>query len=156
MKVYEGQGSIIQQANTTLKNKNNDGSDFQKIMDEMNSGIENKGITPGQLPPVDNGIQIIHGIEKINGDSDLSAKEKIVNDLQNTLDMVDFYSKKLADSSMSVSDLDPLVSHLEDRMGTLKDLESSSDTPEKVRPVISDMVITIGAEIAKFRRGDYI
>jgi hypothetical protein len=156
MKVYEGQGSIIQQTNTTLKNKNNDGSDFQKIMDEMSSGIENKGIAPGQnnLPPVDNGIQIIHGVEKINGD--LSAKEKIVNDLQNTLDMVDFYSKKLADSSMSASDLDPLVSHLEDRMGTLKDLESSSDTPEKVRPVISDMVITIGAEIAKFRRGDYL
>lgn len=157
MKVREGQGLFIHHSNKTIKGKNADGSDFKKIMDEMNSKIENQVIIPGQhnLPPVDNGVQLIHGIEKTDKGSGLLGKEKIVSDLQSTLDLVDFYSERLADSSMSVSDLDSLVSHLEGRIETLKDLESSTGTPDRIRPIISDMVITIGAEIAKFRRGDY-
>ena len=158
MKVHEGQGFIIQQANKTSKGKSVEESDFQKIMDEMNSNIEKKVIAPGQnnLPPLDNGIQIVHGIEKTDKALGLFGKEKIVSDLQSTLDMVDFYSERLADSSMPVSDLDSLVSHLEDRIETLRNLESSTDIPDRIRPIISDMVITIAAEIAKFKRGDYM
>ena len=84
------------------------------------------------------------------------AKElPLVDELLETLDLVDFYSSKLADSSISSSGLTPLINHLEDRMEGLKGMESAPETSEKLRSVISDMVITIGAEVAKFKRGDY-
>jgi hypothetical protein len=51
--------------------------------------------------------------------------------------------------------LSPLIGHLEEKMEALSHLESNPDFPGSLRPVVSDLLVTVGTEIAKFKRGDY-
>ena len=157
MKVYEGQGPLFQQANKIINKKGENGNDFQKIMEGIDSKPDPAGVNPGKedIGPIDGGVRIVYGAEKIGGAQKIDKELPLVAELQETLDLVDFYSSKLADSSISSSGLNPLISHLEERMEGLRNMESAPETSEKLRSVISDMVITIGSEVAKFKRGDY-
>ena len=157
MKVYEGLGPLFQQDNKGVNKKGENGSDFQQIMEGINSKTDPAEMKPGieDIGPVDGGVRILHGAEQVGGSQKVDKELPFVSELQEILDLVDFYSSKLADSSISSSGLTPLISHLEDRIEGLRSMESSSETPEKLRSVISDMVITIGSEVAKFKRGDY-
>ena len=158
MKVYEGQGPLLPQNNKTTPKKGSEGTDFQKIMDQAKSQTGHKGVIAhkenvGSIPE---GVQIIHRANRPDAPVDIQEKKQLLDNLKETLDIIDFYAKKLRDRSFSVTGITPLVSHLEDRLNTLKDVESSPRTPEKLRPIVSDMVITIGTEVAKFKRGDYV
>ena len=101
------------------------------------------------------GVGILTGIDNVGGQFDIPDKRKMIDALQETLDLVDFYAGKLGDSSKDVTGLEPLIGHLEDRLETLRQMGSAPGIPEKLSPVISDMTITIGAEIERFKRGDY-
>lgn len=157
MKVYEGQGSVLQPTHKNMNKKGPKESDFQKIMDQTRLQPEKKGDLAlyGDLGPVADGIHIHHGAEKINEPLKTVEKEQVMEEIRQGLDIIDFYAAKLADSSLSISGITPLIGHLEDKMETLRSMASAPGMPEKLRPIISDMVITIGTEIAKFRRGDY-
>ena len=76
-------------------------------------------------------------------------------EIEQTLDLVGFYAEKLGDPSFSAQGLTPLVDHLEERMEFLRSVESRPGLPDRVRPIISGLTLTIGTEVAKFRRGDY-
>lgn len=160
MKINEGQGSILQQAGRREKiNKTHDHeNDFKKIMEQIHSPIHGKEpIIQGEtVRPVLNGIDIIRGTEKVQEPIEGTDKRQVLGTLKETLDLVDFYSSKLGDSSFLIDGLTPLIGHLEERLETLRGMESSPDVPEKMRPVISDLSITIGAEIERFKRGDYL
>lgn len=157
MKVYEGQGSVLQPAHKNMNKKGPKESDFQQIMDQTRLQPEKKGDLAlyGNLEPVADGIHIHHGAEKINEPLKMVGREQVMEEIKQALDIIDFYAAKLADSSLSISGITPLIGHLEDKMETLRSMASTPGMPEKLRPIISDMVITIGTEIAKFRRGDY-
>ena len=86
----------------------------------------------------------------------ITDRGQVIGALGETLDLVDFYASKLGDSSLPASGLTPLIDHLEDRLKMLEDMESAAEIPEKMSSVLSDLKITIGTEIAKFRRGDYL
>jgi hypothetical protein len=157
MKVYEGQGPLFHQTNNCINKKGEKGSDFQKIMEELNSKPDPSRVNPGKenIVPLEGGVQILYGVENTVGSQNSAKELPLVAELQETLDLIDFYSSKLADSSISSSGLSPLINHLEERLEGLRGMESTPETSEKLRSIISDMVITIGAEVAKFKRGDY-
>lgn len=158
MKVYKGQGPVLPQPNKDVNKKGTGEDGFQKIMDQVRSQTEKQGEITGRenLGPVPDGIQIVHGADRINEPLNMAERKQVLEELKQTLDIVDFYAARLADSSLSINGINPLIGHLEDRLEILRNMESAPGMPEKLRPVISDMVITIGTEIAKFKRGDYV
>ena len=157
MKIYEGQGLIPPQINKDTQKTGAKESDFKKIMDQMSfqPGQKEAIANKEKIGPVEGGIRILHGVEEIQGPLNVGEKNKVVKVLLETLDLVDFYSSRLNDKSLPAKGMTPLISHLEDRLETLRAMESAPGMPEKLRPILSDMTITIGTEIAKFKRGDY-
>ena len=157
MKIYEGQGPILHQVSKKTKEKGSHESDFKKIIDQINSPSETKEKIDNleKSGPVMGGIHILNGVEHAKEPLGVTEKRKVIGELKETLDLVDFYAAKLADSNLSLNGITPLVNHLEYRLETLRNMESAPGMPERLRPVISDMATTIGTEISRFKRGDY-
>ena len=156
MKIYEIQGPILKQAKEKLNKKGPGEGDFKKIMDQTLQMPE-KGKGPDHLisgTPA-GGVHMIHGLEKIQNPVENIDREQVVSTIQQTLDLVDFYAGKLSDPSLSADGITPLVSHLEEKMEALRGVESVPGLPQKLRPIISDLVLTITTEVEKFKRGDY-
>ena len=87
--------------------------------------------------------------------AEVSERERVIGLLEETLDLVDFYAGKLGDPASPVRGLGPLVEHLEERLEGLKGIQSTPGVPEGLQPILSDLALTLGTEIAKFKRGDY-
>jgi hypothetical protein len=130
---------------------------FQKVMEQV-SQQERPGGTGVQRAagaPVPDGVQIIPGLEKTNEVGTGGAREMVLAEIRETLDMIDHYAADLGNTDLSPAAMKPLVDHLEGRMEGLRAMEQDTELPEAVRSVVSDLVITIGTEVAKFGRGDY-
>jgi hypothetical protein len=155
MKIYENQRVLLEQQGKINKNKNTDAGSFQKIMDNLTSSTETNKTLPVNINPV----QIIDGPAgtlPINVISGTSEKDLLLDSLKDTLNLVDFYAGKLADESFPAEDLSSLVDQLDERLASIKDMSTKEGVPDKLKPVISDVAVTIGTEIERFRRGDYI
>ena len=157
MKVHENQGPVLEQAQQKLKRKDHTETDFKKIMDQtlQEKPYKDPMTVHGNLPVLTGGVAIIHGPENHESPLNTAEAKKIVSTIRDTLNMIDFYAAKLSDASIPSRDITPLIRYLEDRMGSLQDMESVPNIPDKLRNLVSDLVITVGTEIAKFRRGDY-
>ena len=155
MKIYESQRVLLEQQGKTKKTTNSDAGSFQQIMDQLASGSESDKTLPVNINPV----QIIGGpagVLPVNGLSETPEKDMLLDSLKDTLNLVDFYAGKLADESFPAEDLSSLVDQLDERLASIKDMSSVEGVPEKLKPVISDVAVTIGTEIERYRRGDYI
>lgn len=155
MKINEGKGIILSRDRTeTRPGKSLDG-EFQKIMEQVaRAGDNPKAVEPNIIDPLLNGIKI-SPVNQIDNQSHPTERQLVINELQETMDLVDFYAAKLADPSRPLSTIDPLIGHLEQRMENLKAMESTPGLPDKLKPIVSDMVITIGAEITRYKSGNY-
>ncbi len=155
MKIHESQRVLLEQQGKINKNKNTDTGSFQQIMDQLTSSNETKKTLPVNINPV----QIIDGPAgtlPINGSFEPAEKDMVLDSLKETLNLIDFYAGKLADDSFPAENLSSLVDQLDERLASIKDMSSMEGVPEKLKPVISDVAVTIGTEIERFRRGDYI
>ncbi|MBW1721258.1 MAG: hypothetical protein JRH13_02530 [Deltaproteobacteria bacterium] len=157
MKIQENKGLLIQQDGRNVSRKHGKEGDFRRIMDEMMGPMEKEAgqVVPGNLDPAINGVQILQGAEKVNMGSVRPEGQVLVDELKRTLDLIDFYALKLADVSIPVEGMGPLVDHLEERLEGLKRLENDPGLPKPLQSIVSEVVLTMGTEIAKFRRGDY-
>lgn len=129
---------------------------FQKIMDQVASR-DLKGAVVQGAPgmPVPGGVQIIQGLERPAAVHSLGAKDMLLGEIRETLDMVERYAANLGNVNMRASDMKPLVEHLQGRLESLRRTEANPELPEKLRAVVSELVLTIGTETARFGRGDY-
>ena len=109
MKVYEGQGMTLHE---TLKKKRTQEApqgDFQGIMDQMK--LEQDGgsapVNKGRLEPIPpGGVQILGNVTDTATTQDGTLRNQVLQDLEGTLDLVDFYATRLADRSLSVQEVD--------------------------------------------------
>ena len=125
-------------------------------MEQMTSGSMETNKT---LPLNINPVQIIDqpiSITQINESTESSQKGQLLDSIKDTLDLIDFYAGKLSDESFPTENLSSLVDQLDERLGSIKEMSSMEGIPEKLKPVISDVAVTIGTEIERYRRGDYI
>lgn len=155
MKIQESQRALLEQQGKINKNKNTDAGSFQQIMDQMTSSTETSKTLPVNINPV----QIINepsGVIPVDGTLNTSEKDLVLGSLKETLDLVDFYAGKLADESFPAENLSSLVDQLDEKLTSIKDMSSMEGVPDKLKPVITDVAVTIGTEIERFRRGDYI
>jgi len=155
MKINESQRVLIEQQGKINKNRNMDAGSFQQIMDQMTPGAEINKALPLNINPVqiiDRSINVI----PINGAFEATNKNLLLDSLKDTLNLIDFYAGKLADKSFPAEKLTSLVEQLDDRLASIKDMSSMEGVPEKLKPVINDVAVTISTEIERYRRGDYV
>jgi hypothetical protein len=62
----------------------------------------------------------------------------------------------MSDMSFKATDLEPMVSHLENQAAYFGEVRSDPGLPKALEPIISDLSLTIEAEVARYRRGDYV
>lgn len=156
MKVHESQGLILNQIPKKKSATEEGEKPFCQIMDEVTPEklLEESGSNRVLSEFVPEGVQIISPTEKVQF-SQISEKDSLLNELEQTLNLVDFFASKLAGKSFPLSEMESLLNHLEERMKGLRDFESQPGIPDKLRSVLSETVMTIATETAKFRRGDY-
>ena len=155
MKINEGQSAFLDPQVKVNKGKNSEAGSFQQIMEQLTPRPE----TGGSLPLNINPVQIIQGptgIIPLNGQTDSSNKTMLLDSLKDTVNLIDFYAGKLADTSFPAEDLTSLVDQLDEKLAAIKDMASMEGIPEKLKPVISDIAVTMGTDIERFRRGDYL
>ncbi len=154
MKVDEGLGSHLQEALKKADNKETKQGEFQKVMNQVISRDDRGQDIPIQNHPVPvtHGVLIGEGVTEVKD----GAKMRVLEGIQEALDIIDFYAAKLGDPSKPISTMGPLITHLREKMEGLQGLVSEPGVPERLRPLISETLLTIGTEIAKFERGDYI
>ena len=158
MKISEIHPGQIPDAKVQTPDKTaNDGQSFQSIMEQVSGGEGNKGTPVGGPETVFPGqeVQIIPGVGKVESTQESAQKTQILGAIEETLDTVDAYAAALRNGSLSTSDIEPLVEHLETRLEGLRQVEADPELPEGLRTVVSDLALTIGTEVAKFGRGDY-
>jgi hypothetical protein len=156
MKVHKGQIPILPHGPKQAPKKDAEEGDFQKVLSRMKleTARNEEASAKGVLGPPDK-VQILHGTDAIREPGGFSGKKELIRELQGALDLIDFYASKLGDSKLPINEITPLISHLEERLEVVRGMESNPGIPEKLKRLISDMAITIGTEIAKFKRGDY-
>jgi len=157
MKINEQQGLTFNQIGKSAHKTGIEKSDFQSIMDKItsNSAGSETGASSGiQLPPM-GGIDMILDNMTVNGSNQINTKEQVLTNIKDTLDLVDRYAQKLADTSLPSDRLSSLVDQLEKNMDGLKDMGSASGVDDKLKSIITDVTGAVGVEIEKFRRGDY-
>ncbi|MFO8156458.1 MAG: hypothetical protein R6U87_10745 [Thiohalospira sp.] len=157
MKITETQHGQVQGSGTGKSTNKVEEGRFQKIMEQVvhKSSAQGTGVERAIGMPVPDGIQIIPGLEKSSAAHSGGAKDMLLGEIRDTLDMIDHYASGLGDTSIPASDMKPLMEHLEGRLESLQRMEAAPELPDKLRSVVSDLVITIGTEAARFGRGDY-
>ena len=158
MKITESSPVLLEQQGKINKTNNSESGSFQQIMDQVTSKTEEAG---SSLPASINPVQIINpasGVMGIEGITPSGSPEKneLLDSLKDTLDLVDFYADKLGDKSFPAENLVGLIDQLDERLTSIKDMASQEGVSEKLKPVLTDMATSIGSEIERFRRGDYI
>jgi hypothetical protein len=157
MKIHEQQGLTLNQIGKSTQKTGIEKGDFQSIMDKITSnsvGSEADVSSSSQLPPM-GGVDMIFNSMTVDGASDTNTKEQVLTNLKETLDLVEHYSQRLADTSLPSNQLSTLVDQLEKNMEGLKDMSSVSGVDDRLKSIITDVTGSVGVEIEKFRRGDY-
>lgn len=152
MKIYDRQSVLFNQPDKNDRKNISEKNEFQAIIEKLtapSSSSENKRTANCQLP-------FANGVGVVLMDDPLEGKSGVLNGLKDTLDLVDFYAEKLADSSIPSNNLSPLVEQLEQRMDILKKMGTSSQMDDRLKTIISDVATTMGVEIERFKRGDYL
>jgi len=152
MKIYDRQSVLFNQTDKNDRKNISEKNDFQTIMDKItasSSSRENNAAANIQLP-------FANGVGIILKEDPVGDKREVLSGLKDTLDLVDFYAEKLADSSIPSDNLSPLVDQLEQRMDILKEMGTSSQIDDRLKTIISDVATTMGVEIERFKRGDYL
>ncbi len=157
MKINETQHGQV--AGTgTQKNRTSGGEGrFQEIMEQavQKEAAGGAGVRQPAGVPIPEGVQIIPGLERVRSVQAEDARERLLADIRETLDLVDHYARALGDPSLSPDEMRPLVEHLEGRIDGLRQMEADPAVPGELRGVVSDLAITLSTEVAKFGRGDY-
>jgi hypothetical protein len=158
MKVEETSGLILNPTQQKKTLGQGEGKDFRQVMDEAvmeksAQGGEKSRFHAGIIPE---GVQFINSLIPSQLSQSGSEKQRVLKELDDTLDLVDFYAAKLSDRTFPIGDMQGVVSHLEERMEGLRSLASSPELPDKLRSVVSGTLLTLATETAKFRRGDYV
>ena len=154
MKIHWTEGPPISKAPSKDSGQKKPDVEFKKIMEQLLDNKETK-----QMPPDANTLPGLAAVSSVSMDpppGKVPDTKALLGEIQDLLDNVEFYAQKLADSSISAKELAPLVTHLEQRTSELLKYTSTGKVSQGLGQIISDLALTISAEVAKFKRGDYV
>ena len=134
------------------KKQNGQKDDFKKVMGEaLNSKLPESSSVGTAMGP-----EMVSGLAPI-GSSQLFSKvsELAISQIETILDLLDYYTGRLADDSVRTQDFSALADDMMVRISALDKFRSDNKLPERLDEMISDLVAVVGSEVEKFRRGDY-
>jgi len=150
MKIIGTQGPHVTETSKQTAGSKSRKGDFKKIMEQaMNELRPNTAQAPDVM-----GTSMLGGLKPV-GPTDSGPAKAAVIQVESMLNKLDYYANKLADHSIQISDLSPLMDDMESDIVVLEKMRSGSEIPPGLDKIVSDLVATITAEIEKFRRGDY-
>ena len=81
----------------------------------------------------------------------------ISNKTEKLLELLELYSAKLEDDSISLKDIDSLLKEIQiDAQSLLQKVENSPDADEKIKNIAKEFAVFANTEQIKFQRGDYL
>lgn len=83
-------------------------------------------------------------------------REAALGQVENILDLLDDYRHKLADSRVTLREMDALVGRISGEKENLAATLNSMEEGEQLRDILNQTLVTASLEIMKFKRGDYI
>ncbi len=158
MKIHDIEGVRLPQKIRSQPGSVKEKGGFQEVMNQVINGN-----TPGEAKdPSANHVLFPETVIPVQsaqnvwpeGATDTSG-QKAIGELEGALDLAGYYADKLADPDVNTEALEPLVTHLEERLQSLRLLEKEGTLDGTLKEIISDLNINLVTEIAKFRRGDY-
>lgn len=97
------------------------------------------------------GVQPLHHIDQLN-----PQKIKALSLSEQAVDMLDAYSKSLADPKISLKDLAPMVNEISEMRSSLLDAGSFLSDDDQLKGVMNEVASAMNGEVLRFRRGDLI
>jgi hypothetical protein len=159
MKISNANGSMMPGINGSRAAKSKTKGAFQEVMSHvMEEQRGGKTAEPASVnPPGDSPniapTRLIRDIEGRNGLP--SGGAQVMKEVDSTLDLAGFYSKKLEDPAVKSASLEPLVAHLEEKMEGLRFLKDHGNIDDELKEIVSELDLAVNTEVARFRRGDY-
>jgi len=150
MKIVKNENLESVDVKKDLKGNMLSGVKFDDILQEaIKSASISKNKSIGS-PPVCSMSDVPFGI--------ISHTEKtpLIERVEGFLDIFEDYQRRLGDSHVSVKDLYPFITRLEDETKNLVPFLSSLPEGDEVRDIINRILINTTVEIARFQRGDYL
>ena len=94
------------------------------------------------------------GIQRVS----LSTSDQCVaaDSIEDMINLLDRYREKLADTRISMKQLDPDIKEMTLGMENLTHVLDSLPADEGLKDILNRTMVTISLEIGKFYRGDYI
>ena len=136
-------------SNPTPASSTSDGR-FGAILKETVENTQKSSSAPQQTqfvkPPV--GIQL--------DPTAVVERKDSVGQVENLLDLLERYRRQLADSRVSLKQLDPLVREMSDEKLKLAPVLDKLPADDGLKGILQQALITTSVEIARFYRGDYV
>jgi hypothetical protein len=157
MKISDTRGSLLTEINGQKGRNSKANGTFQKVMSETLQRETGKSAQPLSVNSLEfssdiRPAQMIRGVEAPDG---IFPGTQVMRELQSTLDLAGFYTTKLGDPAIKTPSLEPLVSHLEEKLEGLRSLKEEAGLDEELKGIVSELDLALGTEVARFRRGDY-
>ncbi|MBT8351814.1 MAG: hypothetical protein KJO26_11365 [Deltaproteobacteria bacterium] len=132
------------------KNEKTQGADFKAVLkDEVDKS--SNAISQNQKIPSLSGISPIQ-LNMLSPTQNSSIIERI----ENLLNILDEYQKKLKDPDASLKEIDPIIKQMEKEKENLAPLLESIKEDDGLKNVLNQVLVTSALETMKFNRGDYV
>ena len=119
----------------------------------LNEAVKN---TPAENPiPLQTAFNHpMPGVQRVS----LSAPDQrfAADSIEDMLNLLDRYREKLADTQISMKQLDPEIKEMTRGIENLTHISNSLPADEGLKDILNRTMVTLSLEIGKFYRGDYI
>ena len=137
-------------ADKTLNRLPVDKADFGEVLKETlnTSTVAQQSVHPSSA------LEPLHPaqIQRLSALDKKAAVERI----ENVLDLLDDYRRKLADSGLNLKDIYPIISAIENENQHLKPMLNLLTDGDELKQILNQTLITTSVEVIKFNKGDYI
>ncbi|MBW2093616.1 MAG: hypothetical protein JRI80_01890 [Deltaproteobacteria bacterium] len=157
MKISDANGSMMPGINGPRAGKSKAKGAFQEVMSQVMEQRDGKTAEPASVntagaSPNIAPTQLIRNVE---GQNSIPSGAQVMKEVESALDLAGFYTKKLENPAIKAASLEPLVTHLEEKMEGLRFLKDQGNIDEELKKIVFELDLAVGTEVARFRRGDY-
>jgi hypothetical protein len=135
----------------TGTNKQTTGDMFHEILQKTIDKSSNPEENTMTSPPVQNISNI-----QFNSIVNSNSRSQNIEQVEDFLNILDNYQKKLGDPASTLKDIYPLVTAMESETDKIMPFLNSLSDDDGLKDVLNRAVITATVESIKFNRGDYL
>ncbi len=121
-------------------------NEFQQKLNEVQANNQGKGPTPVETTNLGE-------IQATTFQTIETGSTKIVNKINDLLNLLDDYAKIMEDTNKTLKDIEPLIVSVQKNASQL--LEATGQTSPALKRLAEETAVTANVEYVKFYRGDY-